>query len=359
MRKNNILLTGGHAATTAIATIEAIRKNEKLKDFQIVWIGSKLAREGSKVQTLESKILPSMGVSTYSINAGKIQTKFTVYTIISLLKIPVGFIESFFLLNKIKPRIVLSFGGYASFPVVFWSWVFRIPIILHEQTVAAGRATLASTFFATKITLARAESLNLFPREKTEVVGNPIRESILRINPKEKIGNPPVILVMGGSRGSNFINELIHEIKNELLKKFNIIHITGEEEYKLFNEEKGYKVISSASPSEMSEWYKAADIIISRSGANSVSEIIYIKRPAILIPLPKTFMNEQFKNAKYAEELGIAKVLTEVESTPKRVVEEVNEIYKNWDLIVKSVKDKKSSDINASAKLVEILTDYI
>lgn len=359
MKKNNIVLTGGHAATTAVATIEAIKKNPKLKDFEIIWIGSSVAREGSKFQTLESKIMPSMGVKTLSINAGKLQTKFTPHTITSFLKIPIGFIQSFFLLNKIKPKVVLSFGGYASFPVVVWAWVFRIPVILHEQTVAAGRATLASTFFARKITLAREESLKLFPKNKSEVIGNPIHESILKVEPKEKIGNPPTILVMGGSRGSNFINELVSEIKDELIKKFKLIHITGEAEYELYKEEDNYKVLSSVEPSEMPNIYKTSDIIISRSGANSVSEIIYIKRPSILIPLPRTFMNEQGKNAQYAEEFGIAKALTETEATPQRVMSEINKIEKNWSEIVKNVESKNSPDVNASASLASILAAYI
>src|SRR5688572_25348723 len=111
-----ILLTGGHAATVGIAVVEELK--ERLdKNVDIYWIGSRRAMEGSKSSTLEYKIYPNIGVKFYSIDAGKIQTKFTRYTIPSLVKIPVGFIQSFFLLLKIWPKVVLSFGGYASFPV--------------------------------------------------------------------------------------------------------------------------------------------------------------------------------------------------------------------------------------------------
>jgi len=204
-----ILLTGGHAATTGIAVIEEIRKTEKLKDSKIYWLGAQTAMEGSKISTLESRVFPRIGVQFIPIIAGKIQTKFTRHTIPSILKIPVGFIQAFWYLVKIRPNVVLSFGGYSSFPVVFWSWVFRIPVILHEQTVAAGRASISSSPFATKIALARSESLSYFPKNKSVITGNPLMSNVLKVKPRKYLGNPPTILIIGGSRGSNFINDLI------------------------------------------------------------------------------------------------------------------------------------------------------
>lgn len=346
MKQNNkIVLTGGHAATTAMAVIESIRGDGQLKNLDIVWIGSSIAREGSNERTLESKIMPLLGVKTYSISAGKIQTKFTKYTLISLLKIPIGFVQSFFLLMSLKPKLVLSFGGYASFPVVVWAWVFRIPVVLHEQTVAAGRATLASALFATKITLARTESLKYFPKNKTVVIGNPIRKSILSVKPKNRPDSPPTLLVMGGSRGSEFINELVSLLTKNFLKNYKLIHLGGNK--------------TNVDPDKMAQIYNQADIILSRSGANTVSEIIYIKRPSILIPLPRTFMDEQVKNADYAKEFGIAIVLSENEAIPERVEMEIEKIRKNWQKIVDGVVDKKSPDLNASEKLVDILKVYI
>ena len=146
MNSKTILLTGGHAATTGIAVVEEIRRRESLKGAEIYWIGSLTAIEGSKFSTIESRTFPRIGVNFIPIIAGKIQTKFTRHTIPSLLKIPVGFIQAFWLMLKIKPKVTLSFGGYSSFPVIFWSWIFRIPVILHEQTVVAGRASISSAF---------------------------------------------------------------------------------------------------------------------------------------------------------------------------------------------------------------------
>jgi UDP-N-acetylglucosamine--N-acetylmuramyl-(pentapeptide) pyrophosphoryl-undecaprenol N-acetylglucosamine transferase len=365
--KPNILLTGGHAATTGIAVVEEIRKTEKLKDAEIYWIGSQTAIEGSKISTMEFRIFPRIGVTFVPITAGKIQTKFTSHTIPSILKIPVGFIQAFWFLFKIKPEVVLSFGGYSSFPVVFWSWILGIPVILHEQTVAAGRAAIASAFFARKIALARAESQKYFPKGKTVITGNPLMSNILNVKPKQVLGDPPAILVMGGSRGSNFINELVVDIAKTLLSHFVIIHVTGQRDFEKVekfketlpqNLKQNYKTYLSIDPLEIGSYYSQADLVISRSGANSISEILYVKRPAILIPLPRTFMNEQVKNARYAESFKYASVFLEKEATPEVIIKEINSLLKDWQKIVLNASEKISPDINASKKVTALIEEY-
>ncbi len=356
-----IVLTGGHAATVGIATIEELKKHFNTHKLEISWIGSKTALEGSKVTTLEYKIYPDIGVKFYSVEAGKIQTKFTRYTIPSILKIPIGFIQTFFLILSIRPKVVLSFGGYTSFPVVFWSWLFRIPVILHEQTTVAGRATMAASFFAKKVALARIESRKFFPQEKIVVVGNPVIENITRVQHKLKLGSQPTILVMGGSRGSQFINEEVIKVLPFLTKKYNLIHITGESDYEKYKEysSKNYKVLSFVDPREMYKYYEASDLIIGRSGANTVSEILITKRPAILIPLPRTFMAEQVRNAEYAEKYGLAKKMLETEVNSNSLQNEISNILTNWNKIVSGVKEKVSPDLGAAERLVNLLVENI
>ena len=233
--------------------------------------------------TIEYKIYPNIGVKIYPIEAGKLQTKFTKYTILSILKIPVGFLQSLVLILKLKPDVVLSFGGYASFPVVFWAWMFRIPVIVHEQTVVAGRASISSAFFARKIALARVESHTIFSKRKmcsyrkpSHVLYSVCPTTYYYYNIRH------TILVMGGSRGSEFINEEILKIIPELTQKYKVIHITGESEYKKYKDysNKNYEVVSFVDPREMYKYYSQADLIISRSGANTVSEII-VTRPTM------------------------------------------------------------------------------
>jgi len=356
-----IVLTGGHAATPGIATVRELRKRNFGKELQIYWVGSKKSAEGSKISTLEYKIYPEIGVKFYPITAGKIQTKFTRHTIPSLLKIPVGFVQAFIALLKIKPKVVLSFGGYASFPVVFWAWVFRIPVFLHEQTVAAGRASMASSFFATWVAVSREESLKFFPKSKVTVTGNPVMPEIVKVEPKTTLGNPPTILIMGGSRGSQFINEEVANIADKLTQKYKLIHITGEANYLNYKnfESSRYEVLSMVDPRNIYKYYEKADIIISRAGASSVSEIMIVKRPAILIPLPRTFMDEQVKNAKYAEDFGIAKVMLEKEVNSVSLESIIDDTFENWKRITQKVKDKKSPDKSAAKNLVDLVSPYL
>lgn len=354
-----ILLTGGHAATTAIAVIEEIR--DRFPAADISWIGSKSAIAGSKVTTLEHKIYPSMGVKYFEITAGKLQTKFTRYTIPLLFMIPLGFFQSLGLIIKIRPRVILSFGGFASFPVVFWGFIFGIPVILHEQTVAAGRAAIISSYFAKKIALGREESRKYFPSQKTVVTGNPLMKEIKSIRTVDKPGGKRTILIMGGSRGSEFINEEVYKIKDRLSAKYNVIHITGERDhykYKALNSG-GYRVLAFVDPREIHKYYREADLIISRSGANTVSEILYLKRPAILIPLPRTFMDEQVKNARYAESMGTARVLTEPDVNPESLLGEINYVFENWQKITEKARRFISPDSNSSEKLVDLIMGYI
>ncbi len=356
-----ILLTGGHGATVGIAVVEALRKLVEPSKIDISWIGTKRAKEGSEATTLEYKIYSNIGVEIYPIEAGKLQTKFTRYTILSMLKIPLGFVQALVALSKVRPQVVLSLGGFASFPVVFWAWFFRIPVILHEQTVVAGRASMTSAFFSRKIALARAQSQKFFPKDKTVVTGNPVMSSILSVSPISIPHSPSTILVMGGSRGSQFINDEIIKIMPELVNKFKIIHITGESDYEKYKNlsNKNYEVLSFVDPREIYKYYEKADLIISRSGANTVSEILATKRPAILVPLPRTFMGEQVKNAEYAKDFGLAKVMLETEVNSESLKSAIDTMFNNWQNIVSRVNQKDNPDKNAAEKVANLLLNYV
>lgn len=367
MANLRILLTGGHAGTTGVAVVEELRKLDKTKNSQIYWIGTKTAIEGGKTQTLESQVFPKLGVNFYPITAGKLQTKFTIYTIPSILKIPIGFIQSFIAIIKIKPKVILSFGGFSSFPVVFWGKLFGIPTIIHEQTVAVGRAFLASVPFASRILLGHSESKNYLGNRRTEVVGNPLMSSVLLVKPKASLPKRPTILIIGGSRGSNFLNELTIKIVEGLLVDFNVVHITGETDYEaqlIFKKSldnafgDNYAIYSKVNPQNMKDIYQNVDLVISRSGANTVSELIFIKKPTIFIPLPRTHLDEQVKNAEFAVNYGLGVVLSEKEASASRVLEEIKKLVENWDKINKNLKNKYSPDIDASKKIAEIVSEY-
>lgn len=341
-----ILLTGGHAATTAIAVVEELMRRRKPGD--IYWIGADSAIEGKKIPTLDSKVLPKMGVKTFFIVSGRLQRKFTVWTIPSLFKIPVGIIQSLIAVGKIKPAVVLSLGGHTSFPVVFASWIMRIPVVVHEQTESLGLANRLSTPFVKQILL-------------SEKFGNPVMTQVAEVGPKTDPGNPPTVMIMGGSRGSQIINTCIFNCLRQLTEKYRIIHITGELDYPKFSSLKNdrYDVYSWVDPLKIDGLYRQADMVVARAGANTVSELMIIKRPCVLIPIPWSPLNEQAKNAKKAEAFGIARIISQNELTSTRLINEINFLNDNFGKIVKGVIDKTTLDKNASKRIVDILENYL
>jgi UDP-N-acetylglucosamine--N-acetylmuramyl-(pentapeptide) pyrophosphoryl-undecaprenol N-acetylglucosamine transferase len=360
-KENRIFLTGGHAGSTAYALIEEIKKAHPI--WKLYWVGVRHAIEGKKASTLEHKVLPQIGVIFLPMYAGRLQRRFTIWTIPSLLKIPLGFLYSIYYLTKYRPDTVISFGGYAAFPVVVIAWLLKIPVIIHEQTIAAGRSNIYSAKYATKIALARSESKKYFPPNKCVVVGNPVSQKVADLEPKTYLSDPPVIFFTGGSRGSVTINEMVRSLLTKLITDFRVVHQTGEmhldEFEKLSNSLKlpgGSYELHGLVPSW--EWYeliKKADIIVSRSGANIVSEILISKRPAVLIPLPFAYLDEQKKNAELAKEFGLASVIDEKDLTPERLLNEIKIIRDNWSSIVEKTIKKKSPDIAAAAKMVELI----
>lgn len=340
-KKASIVLTGGHAATTALSTIQALQKDSV--DWDISWIGSSRAVEGKPGKTLEFKIFPKLGIPCYGIITGRLQRRFTKHSVTSLMKVPVGFIHAFRLVTKLKPDVVISFGGFAAVPVVVSAWILRIPVVIHEQTIAIGLANKLSIPFATKIAISRRQSANYFPDGKVVLTGNPIQNSIARVAAKKQISVRPVIYATGGSRGSQIFNKHLFEALPKLLAKYNIIHQTGELDLQNARDAKQnlpknlrahYEIFDNISPLLVYKVFEKADIVIGRAGANTVAETIATSRPAIFIPIPWSRENEQMKNAKMAEGLGVARVIEQKELTADKLESEIAVVAKNWKKMV-------------------------
>jgi len=362
-----VILTGGHAGATAYALIQELRESKSVS-WDINWVGPAKALEGRKVPTFEKVVFPKIDIEFIPIIAGRVQRKFSFWTIPSLLKIPLSFTHALIILLKVKPKIIVSFGGYASFPVVFIGWLLGVPSLVHEQTSSFGMANRYSSHFATRIALGRAQSAKYFPRDKSVITGNPVSKEVRNLMPRKKIGNPPIIFVTGGSRGSEFINETINNILPRLLNKFRVIHQVGINGLSRFQNIRAslptalrekYEVYGLVEPWNWTSLLSKADIVVSRAGANIVSEIMVVKIPSILIPIPWSYKNEQKENALYARGFGIAKILEQKNLTPENLYKEIDFMAKNWDYFVSKVGRKQSPDIFAATKLVELIKEYI
>ena len=354
-----LAIIGGHLSP-ALAVINALPK-----DIQVLFIGRKHALEGDNALSLECKTITSLKVPYAIISTGRLQRIITRHTIPSLFKIPYGFIQSFFILRNFKPDVVLGFGGYLSLPVGLSAFILGIPLVIHEQTLEAGAANRILGFLAKRICISWDSSRKFFPKEKTVLTGNPNRISHAEfISASSKILNlvrqaqslsdnrrqvqndtKPIIYITGGSSGSHFINTLVEGCIKELLEKFIIIHQIGDaQEYHDFDRleklkgtlseelKSRYVITKFIDPKDIGSVLKKADLVVSRSGINTITELIFFKRPALLIPLPYSQNNEQLKNAQFFKNEGLGEILYQSEDLmSNRFLEVLIKMYNNID----------------------------
>lgn len=306
-----IAICGGHL-TPALALIEELKDE---KDIEIIFFGRKKATEGSKNVSSEYQEINSLNIKFVSLTAGRLSRKLTLRGLISYLKIPLGFIQSFFYLLLFRPKLIVSFGGYISLPVVFCAWLLGIDSISHEQAYVPGIANKINYLFTKKMYLTWPQTQKYFPKEKIEVIGNLTRPDIFKktaINPEINSfikKNPNYILVTGGNQGSHFLNNLIFQNPG-LLKKSPVFHILGTADFKHdhANAQKirnqNYYSCQFVTSADIGSVFNNALFAICRSGANTVWELANTAKPAILIPLPHSASSEQQSNARILKEAG-------------------------------------------------------
>lgn len=348
-----ILVTGAHF-TPAVATIEQLRKMDQV---EVVYVGRKTTLEGDKTQSVESQVLPSLGVKFIPIITGRLQRSLTIFTFFSLLKIPIGFVQALFIVLSEKPDVILSFGGYVAVPVVIVGWFFSIPIIVHEQTFVSGLANRISSVFADKIAASFEE--NILKSEKVILTGLPIRQSIVEISNSKLKRNPglPTVLVVGGNQGSHAINLAVEGCLKELTKKIVVYHQTGDSKYKDFErlsrfENDNYKVFKFIND----DWGKVlekCDLVVSRAGINTLTELSLLGKPALLIPIPN---NEQNKNAKYFEMLGLVRVLPQSKLSAETLLKNIGTMLKSLDRFKEKAKETKKTIVPDAAKRLALET---
>ena len=224
---------------------------------------------------------------------------------------------------------------------------------------------------AKKICISWESSFKFFPKEKTVLTGNPIRKEIIG---KSKIKNhKPLIYITGGSSGSHFLNSLIEKLIKKLLVDFNVIHQTGDSlEYDDFNRLKklretlpkglkeNYSIHKFINPSDVGSILRQAEFVIGRAGINTVTELIFTKKPAILIPLPFSANNEQLKNARFLEKLGLAFVILQKEATAQVLFSSIQSMHKSIDEFGKNSKNLKDLiKEDAVSKIIKVVKQCV
>jgi len=326
--------TGGHVFPL-VAIVREIRRIYPKKNLEFYYVGPK--------DDFSAVLLTQEDFTLKTIVSGKMRRYFSWQNFIDILfKIPLGVIQSFFLLLEISPDLVFSKGGSGSIAVTFSARLLRIPVFIHESDVVPGLSNQKTSKWAKKIFISFPKT-EYFDLKKTILTGNPIRKEVLEGDEKmaAEIFNlslsKPIFLVIGGSQGAEAVNDFVLRIINDLLKEYEVIHITGNQNIKEVSaeaqvvEEKDldryYHPIGFLDEEKIKHAYKIADLIISRSGSGSIFEIAAVGKPSILVPLPSAAGDHQSKNAYAYADTGAAIVIEQENLTPNFFMENIQLLF--------------------------------
>lgn len=353
---STFVITGGHHNSALV-----IAKELKSRGHTVVWIGHRYSSRGDTVDSAEYIEVTSSDIVFHDLTAGKL-----VLNTKELLRFPVGIAKSYKLLKSISPRAIISFGGYIGGTVALSGKALGIPIFLHEQTVTAGRANKLIGKLSKGIYLTWPESAKFFDKSKTQVVGLPLRDSIIKGVAKQLFTRrKPTLLVMGGKQGAHTLNQFVFSHLSELLRDFNVVHqtgtssLTGDYEKSLaYQAELGslsdcYMPLGYIGENEMGYYLYSADVYLGRSGAHICYELGVTAIPSILVPLMSTHDHEQHKNARILEGAGIGTIMSQSELTFPHFVDKIKELKKLSGRPMQLPKDASKVMVDSILSLIK------
>jgi len=339
MKKNKIILTGGGSAGHVTPNIAMLPQLKKI-GFEICYIGSKSG--------IEKGLIEKEGIKYYGISSGKLRRYFDLKNFTDPFKVIKGVGDALRILQKEKPKVVFSKGGFVVVPVVIAAKILGIPVVAHESDITPGLANKIATPFCNKICVTFPEAKKWFKDDKVIVTGTPIREEIFLGDAKvgkqtcEFKEDKPVILIMGGSLGAKNVNDKIRGLLPRITGKYNIVHLCGKGNIdNKFDKYKGYIQFEYISD-ELKDILKLADIIISRAGANSIFEFLSLNKPNILIPLSKSqSRGDQILNAQSFEKNGFSIVLDDDNLSSEDIFQALQKLERDRDEYIDNMKKSK------------------
>ncbi len=340
-----ILFTGGGSAGHAVPNLAII---EELRDsYEIFYVGT---------DKIEKSILAPLEIPYYTLECPKLIRGFSFSNFTIPLRLYKSVKSAKDILEKVKPDMVFSKGGYVSLPVVTAAKKLKIPSLTHESDLSAGLANKLLSNKCDKILTSFPSTADKFRNGK--YTGSPIRASLFKADKKsarQKYGftkDKPVLLFLGGGSGSKAINSALRDILPTLARKYYILHVCGKGNV-IQNNIAGY--IQREYESDMASAYAAADMVVARSGANTLFETLALKKKALFIPLEnKKTRGDQLLNAEYFERRKLCRVLRE------------KQLDKLFSAIEECYADKKLSEnlkiyvaVNGNRNVIKEITEIL
>ena len=351
-----IVLTGGGTAghvTPNIALIPALKE----AGFEIHYIGS--------YEGMERVMIEKLGINYIGIASGKLRRYKSVKNLTDPFRVLKGFSESMKILKRLKPDIVFSKGGFVTVPVVFAAKRCKIPTIIHESDMSPGLANRLCIPKADYVLANFPEALEKLPKKKGILSGTPIRQELFAGDREKGLrfcgftGEKPVLLVVGGSLGALAINEAVRKILPKLIEKFDVVHLCGKGKFdETLKDMKGYVQFEYVNE-EMKDIFKVTELAISRAGANAICELLALRIPNILIPLPaKASRGDQILNAASFKKQGFSEVLAEEDITGENLLDIIYRTYDNREEYINNmVKSSQTDSIKIIMELINRLIE--
>ena len=348
-----IILTGGGTAGHVTPNL-ALLPFLKEAGYDIRYIGS--------YQGMERRLIENAGIPYDGISSGKLRRYFDLKNFSDPFRVLKGYAEALRLLKRYKPDVIFSKGGFVSVPVVLAAKHCRIPAIIHESDMTPGLANKLCFPSAAKVCCNFPETVSLLPEGKAVLTGSPIREELLQGDPEAGLSyahldhSLPVLLIIGGSLGSVAVNTAVRRILPRLLSSFQVIHICGKGNLdESLIGTKGY-VQYEYVDAPLKHLFAAADLVISRAGANSICELLALRKPNLLIPLSAAASRgDQILNARSFAKQGFSKMLEEEAVTDDSLYEAVMELYANREDYRKAME--QSPLTNASEIILSLINE--
>lgn len=351
-----IILTGGGTAGHVTPNI-ALIPHLKEAGYEIVYIGS--------YEGIEKRLISDFPeIPYYGIATGKFRRYLDLKNLTDPFRVIKGFAEAKKILKREKPDVLFSKGGFVSVPVVRAAASLHIPCIIHESDMTPGLANKLCIPIAQKVCCNFPETLKMLPEEKAVLTGSPIREELSSGNKIAALDlckftvSKPVVMVIGGSLGAASVNQVVRDALDALLQDFQVVHICGKDKVdNLLLNVNGYKQFEYLK-TELKDVFAMADVIISRAGANAICELLALKKPNLLIPLPAgSSRGDQLLNAASFESQGYSMVIQEEDLTPELLVEKVQELYFTRQIYIDAMNSSmQMSSISSIMKLIQEAT---
>jgi UDP-N-acetylglucosamine--N-acetylmuramyl-(pentapeptide) pyrophosphoryl-undecaprenol N-acetylglucosamine transferase len=348
-----IILTGGGTAghvTPNIALLPALKE----AGYEVEYIGS--------YNGMEKDLIEKEGIPYHGISSGKLRRYFDWKNFSDPFRVIHGYGQARSLIRKIKPSIVFSKGGFVSVPVVLAAKSLHVPAIIHESDMTPGLANRIAMRGAVKICCNFPETLKYLPEGKGVLTGSPIRQQLLHGDRKKALeftgltGEKPILLIIGGSLGSVFINNAVRGAIDDLLKRFEIIHLCGKGNLDHSLDEKPGYVQYEYISKELPDLFAAADLVISRAGANAICELLALHKPNILIPLSRNASRgDQILNANSFKKQGFSYVIEEEDVNEKSLSEAIHYVADHKDEYKKAMSD--SGQMDSITKIVDLIKE--